>query len=476
MGADLSDRINEALAREEARAERFANNVRLVLLSVLGVIGILNIPSVSAEANELNFGALLICLAYGAAVHIRIRRSGYHPAMKYITSCLDVLLVFLLLFFYTTIDIAAVALKNYAFLIVFPLTVLTALRFDRTLTFAAGGLAVALYVSLILALTISGAVTISSGGYERELFTPGITYIGQLTKVLILAGFVLLLSYLAGYSRALIVKLVTEELNMRREKELNDWELGLASEVQTRFLPQSFPAVPGLDIHGEVRQGRYVGGDYFDFIRLQDGRLLMVVADVSGKGVPAALIMAEVRASTHVLSAMGFPLEDFAARLNAVLHQSTDRKSFVTCFAAVIDAPNRRLTYINAGHPPPALCSNGAVRPLGKGTMPLGSLAALPNLAPRDEVFGPGAVLVAYTDGLLEQTDPGGEQFGEENILNSVMTNSGRDSRSLTRRLLDDLGEFAAGNGPNDDICVAVVRNIGNPATEAGRLKGGGHG
>jgi hypothetical protein len=463
MSADLSDRINDALVKEEERAERFASNVRMVLLSVLVVIGVLNVPSVSADANLLNFAALLICFAYGAVVHVRIRRTGYHPAMKYITSCLDVLLVFLLLFSYAMIDTAAAALKNYAFLVVFPLTVMTAFRFDRTLTITAGGLAVALYVSLILWFTLSGAVTISTEGYERELFTPGITYVGQLTKVLILAGFVLLLAYLARYSRVLIVTLVTGELNMRSEKELNDWELGLASEVQTRFLPQSFPAVPGLDLHGEIRQGRYVGGDYFDFLRLSDGRLLMVVADVSGKGVPAALIMAEVRASTHVLSPMGFPLEEFARRLNAVLHQSTDRKSFVTCFAAVIDGANSRLTYLNAGHPPPAVCSDGNIRPLGKGTLPLGSLALLPNLASRDEAFGPGAVLVAYTDGLLEQADPAGEQFGEANILKSVLANSGLDARTLTRRVLMDLDDFANGNGPNDDICIAVVRNTGTP-------------
>jgi hypothetical protein len=463
MQTDLARRINEALAKEEARAERFANNVRLVLLAVIAVIGILNIPSVSAGANLLNFGALLICSAYGAVVYVLIHRSGYHPAMKYITSCLDVLLVFLLLFFYTTIDIAAVALKNYAFLIVFPLIVLTALRFDRALTLAAGGLAVALYLSLILWLTISGAVTISAGGYERELFTPGITYIGQLTKVLILAGFVLLLSYLAGYSRSLIVKLVTDELSVRREKELTDWELGLASEVQTRFLPQAFPSVPGLDLHGEVRQGRFVGGDYFDFIGLPGGRLLMVAADVSGKGVPAALIMAEMRASTHVLSAMEYPLEEFARRLNALLHQSTDRKSFVTCFAAVVDAAKGRLTYVNAGHPPPALSSGGRVRPLEKGTMPLGSMASLPNLASREIEFGPGAALVAYTDGLLEQTNPEGEQFGEERILKSVEANAGCDARELTGRILRVLGDFAGGTPPGDDTCVAVVRNIGRP-------------
>ena len=194
---ELTERIGKAFAREEARAERLANSVRLILLVVLTTVAFLNVFSVSWEANALNFGALAIGYTYGFIVFIRIRRSGYHPAMKYITSCLDIVLVFLLLFLYTRIEIPSVALKNYVFLIVFPLTALTAFRYDRRLTLVSGGLTIALYVALILSLSISKSITITHGGYERELFSADVTYIGQLTKVLILGGYVLLLSYLA---------------------------------------------------------------------------------------------------------------------------------------------------------------------------------------------------------------------------------------------------------------------------------------
>src|SRR3990172_2326269 len=156
---ELTERIGKAFAREEARAERLANSVRLILLVVLTTVAFLNVFSVSWEANALNFGALAIGYAYGFIVFIRIRRSGYHPAMKYITSCLDIVLVFLLLFLYTRIEIPSVALKNYVFLIVFPLTALTAFRYDRRLTLVAGGLAIALYVALILSLSISKSIT-----------------------------------------------------------------------------------------------------------------------------------------------------------------------------------------------------------------------------------------------------------------------------------------------------------------------------
>ena len=359
---DLTERISEALAKEEARAERFSSSVRLILLILLSVVAFLNAFAVSGEANALNFGALAIGYTYGFIVFIRIRWSGYNRAMKYITSCLDVLLVLLVLFLYTRIEIPSVALKNYVFLVLFPMIALTAFRYDRTLTVVAGGLAVVLYIALILFLRFSNAIVFTQGGYERELFSSDVTYIGQLTKVLILSGYILLVSYLAEYSRRLFVKLVSDELSLQSQKELTDWELTMASQVQARFLPRALPQIAGLDVYGAVQQGKFVGGDYCDFIPLGENRLLIVSADVSGKGVPAALIMAEVRASTHLLASMQIALEDFAQRLNSLVHQSTDKKSFVTFYAAEVDTSRRQLTYINVGHPPPLICSDGNVR------------------------------------------------------------------------------------------------------------------
>ncbi len=272
---ELSERISEALVKEETRAERFANNVRFFLLIVLTAVALLNAFSVSFEANRLNFGALVIGYTYGFIVLIRIRRLGYHPMMKYITSCLDIVLVFLLLFLYARIEIPSVALKNYVFLILFPIIALTAYRYDRTLTIVAGGLTVILYLMLICYLYLAKLITLTHGGYERELFSGDITYIGQTTKVLILCGYILLLSYLAQYSRKLFAKLVSDELSLQNQKELTEWELSIASQVQTQFLPSSFPVIAGLEIYGAVQQGRFVGGDYYDFIKLADDRLFI---------------------------------------------------------------------------------------------------------------------------------------------------------------------------------------------------------
>jgi serine phosphatase RsbU (regulator of sigma subunit) len=455
---ELADRINRALAKEEARAERFANNIRLILLIVLTSVALINLASVSYEANILNFGALGIGYLYEFLVLFRIRTSAYHPVMKYVTSCLDVVLVFLLLFLYARIEIPSVALKNYVFFVVFPLIALTAFRYDRMLTLTAGGLAMALYLGLILYLYLSHSVTFVHGGYAQELFSGDVTYIGQLTKVLILAGYVVLISYLAQYSRRLFAKLISDELSLRQQKEMMDSEMKIASQVQTRFLPHSFPEVSGLEIYGAVQQGRFVGGDYYDFIKLSDNSLLVVTADVSGKGVPAALIMAEVRASTQLLASTRVDLENLFQRLNLLVHQSTDKKNFVTFFAAEINTSNRSMSYVNAGHPPPLIYSNKEVRSLAKGTIPLGLFTPLPKLVTHSEEFFPGSIFVAYTDGIVERTNLQEEQYGDERLLEFVRTHSYLGVQPFTESLLEEVKNFGQGKDLDDDVTLAVAK------------------
>jgi serine phosphatase RsbU (regulator of sigma subunit) len=461
----IAERVSQALTKEEARAEQLANTARLILLLILSIVALLNAGAVNVAANMMNFGALAAGICYGLIVFLLIRRAGYRPIMKYVTSCLDVMLVFLLLFMYTRIEVPSVALKNYVFLIVFPLIGLTAFRYDRTLTWVAGGLAIALYLGMMFFLQHSKSITITGGGYERELFSTDITYVGQATKVLILCGYITLVAHLAKYSRSLFVKLVGDELQLRGQQELMEWELGIASDVQTRFLPHSFPEIPGLDVYGTVQQGKFVGGDYCDVLKLGDDVLLIVVADVSGKGVPAALIMAEVRASTHLLAPMRIGIRNLALRLNTMLCQSTDKKIFVTLFAAEIDTSNRLMTYVNAGHPPPLIYANGEVRSLAKGTLPLGCYPSLPGLTEQSEEFCPGSTLIAYTDGLFEQTNPQGEQYGQERLREYVQAHAHLDVRQFAGQLLDELRTYGQSGALTDDagLVVAKVSSSSSP-------------
>ncbi len=457
---ELSGRIGDALRNEEAAAERFAGNIRLVFLLILTIVAAMNSGSVSVRANILNFSALLFGYLYGFAVRFRLMRRGYRPVMKYITSYLDIMLIFLLLVMYTTIDIPSVALKNYVFLLVFPFLGLTSFRYDRMLTGTAGGLAVLLYIALVLWLAFSGSVRFVSGGYERELFSNDITYVGQITKLFILIGFVLLMSYHARYSHKLFEKLVGSELSMRQKQEMTEWELTLASGVQRQFLPKSFPRFGNLELYGEVRQGRFVGGDYYDFIKLAEDRLLVVIADVSGNGVPAALIMSEVRAAVHLLASVQCSLMEFARKLNALIYHSTDKKSFVTLFIAEIDSSGSSLKYVNAGHPAPRIYDGIRFRALSMRSTPLGMLPDLQNLQETAESFHAGSMLVGYTDGLFEQTGAGQAEYGEERLLEFVRRNSELSARPFVDGLLDDVRIFAGDEHLKDDAGCIVVKYL----------------
>lgn len=458
MTEDLNRRINQAISNQEAQAEQLANSGRIIFLSIITFLALVNIQSVSFEANIMNFSVLVFGYVYGLIVYFGMRRFGYHPYMKYFTSCFDVVLVFLLLFLYTLIEIPAVALKNYVFVILYPLIGLTAFRYDKKLTWTAGGLTVILYLALVYYLHFIDAIVMTTGGYERELFTQEVTYIGQATKLIVFIGFIALIGYLAQYSRGIIIKLVRDELTIRQEQEQTRSELQVAYHVQQQFVPRSFPVISGLNLYGIVEQGKFVGGDYCDFIKLAHDRLLIVVADVSGNGVPAALIMAEVRASIHLLAKMEIELEQLVERLNILLFQSTQKKNFVTFFAAEIDTTKQIISYVNAGHPSPLIHADGEIRSLKKGTIPLGVKTILPNLTKHVEEFPSGSCIVSYTDGLLEQFNSQEEQYGGQRLYDYFQSNFQLDAQPFAQRLLEKVKDFSKGKVLDDDVGLVVVK------------------
>ena len=454
---DLAVRINYALAREEVRAERFASIARLTLLAILTVTAIFNASGLTLEANVMNFSALVVGYIYGLLVSLQIARKRYRPYMKYLTSCADVVIVMLVLFLYTCIEDPAVALKNYVFLVVFPLIGLTALRYDARLTIVAGATALVMYLGIFTFLALTKLIRLEFVGYSDEMFTAKVTIVGQATKILIFTGYVALVAYMARYSRRLMERLVRQEVEIQGEKESMERELEIAGQVQDQLLPQEFPQVGSLSVYGKVEPGRFVGGDYCDFIEAGEGRLLVTVADVSGKGVPAALIMSEVRAATHLLASMNLSLEEFVERLNDLLRKSTERKTFVTFFAGMIDTDTGKLSYVNAGHPPPFAGRDGRLSPLGRGTIPLGIMPTLPHCTEHTVSFPRGSWLVCYTDGVFERRNGQGEEYGEERLIQSAQRHSDRGATECVNQLLADVRVFGEGRELDDDLTIAVV-------------------
>ncbi|MFI5252182.1 MAG: PP2C family protein-serine/threonine phosphatase [Bacteroidota bacterium] len=457
---EIIRRINDALAREEIRAEHFANRVRVFLISILLIVALFNVGSLGAEANIMNLGVIFTGYMYGFAVFLSVRRGGSVARLKYITSFLDIFLVMLLLFLYTRIETPTVALKNYVFLIVFPLILLTTFRFDRWLTLATGSWAIFLYVGLLLYLSLTKSVVLQHNGYMSELFSADVTYIGQMTKVFILICFVGLATYLAGYSRDVIQKTIQREVTHRIENDALVRELEVASDVQQQLLPRLSPEIAGLQYYGTVIQGKFVGGDYFDFLKVSGSKLLAVIADVSGKGVPAALIMAEVRASTHLLAGMNLSLPDFVRRLNRLVLESTARRDYVTYFIAEINPAEHVMKYINAGHPPPCIVSGNSLQTLSTRTLALGLRDELPQLKEECAPFASGSIFVGYTDGILERTSPDGIEYGEEKLKTYLRGAQTADVRNYAGGILNDVRNFGGDKPFDDDATLVVVRAL----------------
>ena len=449
--------VNKALARSEVEAEHLANRFRLLFLCAAAVLALVNAPSVEKETNIYNFGALTVAFFYGGAVYAFLKSRGYHQALKYATSFTDITIVYTLLLLYTRDSVATVALKNPVFYVVYPLIALTLFRCHPRLTAMAGAYAVALSCGLFG--YVSSRMPPIWGDYRMELFDARATVVGQGTKILILVAYTALTTYLARYARGLLYKLVHDGVTARSRAEAMERELQLASQVQAHLLPKAFPQVAGLRLYGTIIEGRFVGGDYYDFIPLSPQLVLLLVGDVSGKGVPAALIMSGVRASARLAASKYAGLVELVRRLNEILFEGTPATSYLTLFAAEIDIGAGELRYINAGHPPALLHLPDRVLELRDGTQPLGLFPELPDLHSYSAPFPPESLLVACTDGVSERANPAGEFYGVDSLRNFVEVNRRLECCDFVDLLLKEIRQFGANSPLEDDLTLVMASN-----------------
>ncbi|HEY6196414.1 MAG TPA: SpoIIE family protein phosphatase, partial [Candidatus Eisenbacteria bacterium] len=246
------------------------------------------------------------------------------------------------------------------------------------------------------------------------------------------------------------------ELEKQRDRLEN--ELEVARRIQARLLPAAAPRIPGLDVAGLSESAREVGGDYYDHLDLGGGRLLLVIADVSGKGVPAALLMSGFRASLMSQDTSDGAPDVVAGRVNDFLHKSVEPGRFVTAFFGFLDADSGRFVYVNAGHNPPVLLrAGGTVEMLHEGGLILGIVPGSPFLR-GETTLAPGDLLVLYTDGVTEGADAAREQFGEERLIASIRAARSTGASELAHRIVREVRTFEGESGPADDITVLVAR------------------
>lgn len=248
-----------------------------------------------------------------------------------------------------------------------------------------------------------------------------------------------------------------------RDKRRLDSDLALARDVMTDLLPQATPAVAGFDIAGAHESSLAVGGDYYEFIPLPDDRWGVVIADVVGKGVAAALLVAATRASIASLVGHELAVRAIMRRANRFFHESVEEGRYVTLFYMVLDVPAKSLLYVNAGHVPPVLVrAGGEVELLEEGGVPLG-LFESPRYFEGRAVLAPGDILGLYTDGIVEQTNPEGGEYGASRLVATLRQAGQAGATELCSRVMQDVHRFGAGKQV-DDRTLVIIRSNAAPS------------
>ncbi len=265
-----------------------------------------------------------------------------------------------------------------------------------------------------------------------------------------------LLSIIATQSAQVIenARLYEEE----REKERMMRDLVMAQQIQKSLLPRENPSLPGMDIAGRNVSAHEVGGDYFDFIPLENDLLAIALGDVSGKGIPAALLMSNVHATLRSQARTSSCATECICQVNRLLYSCTDSEKFVTLFYGVLD-PNRNVfRYTNAGHNPPILIDPKG----GYTTLDVGGivLAAVPQFPYQEgEVrFIPGQILVLYSDGVTEAANEQEEQFGEERLIQTILQNTSLSAATMCDQIIEAVRLFSSTRPHQDDITLVVAK------------------
>lgn len=251
-------------------------------------------------------------------------------------------------------------------------------------------------------------------------------------------------------------------MEARIEKERLEKELGLARTIQEALLPSSLPDTSPVDISPRNIPSRQVGGDYYDVIDLGDRKYLLTIADVTGKGVPASLIMANVQAMVHMMAPLDMPLSEKTARINDVIYQNTPSDTFVTFFWGILDCKDLTLYYVNAGHNPPMIFRNGQTEPveLTKGGVILGAIPTHFPYECEQVDLHPGDVLVMFTDGITEAMSPDDEEFGEKGLIDVMNTTSAPDACTYADAIIHAIDAFTNGKY-SDDVTLMTLKVLG---------------
>jgi serine phosphatase RsbU (regulator of sigma subunit) len=257
---------------------------------------------------------------------------------------------------------------------------------------------------------------------------------------------------------------LTEE---QMERERLEREQQVASEIQQRFLPAAAPQIEGWELQGISFPCYEIGGDYYDFIQREDGKLVVALGDVSGKGTAAALLMSSLHAAIHAQADTHDSISETIGAVNRYLVESIPPNRFVTLFYAELDPQKGALTFLNAGHNPPLIVhAGGTMEQLAAGGLPLGIMTDAEFREGRTQLRL-GDVLVIYSDGVSEAVNPNGEEFGPTRLYEVVARNLDASASGIRDRIESAVTKFCQGTPAADDITLVIVKRNAEAAEMA---------
>ncbi|MFQ5769048.1 MAG: SpoIIE family protein phosphatase [bacterium] len=287
--------------------------------------------------------------------------------------------------------------------------------------------------------------------------TKGVIALGEkITKLKFLKEELDFLTTLGNLSMISIenARLFEEALEKQRLEE----ELQIASDIQKQLLPDVCPKIENYDVAAINIPSRQVGGDYYDCININEHQYIFCIADVSGKGAPAAILMSNLQASLHALVNTDLTLDEITSRINDLIYRNTSFDKFITYFFGLLDLKNRTFTSVNAGHNPPYLFhNNGSFQTLEEGGLILGMMPNMP-YATETVQLKAGDCLVMFTDGVSEAMNEKEEEFEEKRIEACVLENYCASAEGILQNIIKSVKAFSEGQPQADDITILVIK------------------